>query len=350
MQYAQIADKYQYFCGGDIHSDKTYFKVLDKSGKVVLKKNLPNNFSLLKEFLKPLGGSTAVGVESNYNYYWIADGCARENIPFYLGHAYYMKAIAANKNKNDSIDAKTIADLMRANLFPLAYPYPEEMRAVRDLLRRRHYFVRIRSALYTHTKMTLHQQAVHGFKTSWIKDKAERENIIHTLENDIVQKNISTDLDFVKYLDLQIDNLEKLIVNMVKKQNHEEYALLMTIPGVGPMTSLIIIYETHDISRFKTEQKFASYCRVVKPERMSNGIRKKGMNPKMGNPHLKWAFGQILSHARKTSDEIDKLYLKLERKHGKKKARAVMAHKFNTAAYFMLKDKTEFDLQRFLNR
>jgi transposase len=260
-----------------------------------------------------------------------------------------MKAIAANKNKNDSIDAKTIADLMRANLFPLAYPYPEEMRAVRDLLRRRHYFVRIRSALYTHTQLTLHQQGVHDFKHSLIKDKIGRENIIHTIENDIVQKNISTDLDFIKYLDVQIDDLEKLIIKMVKNQNHEEYVLLMTIPGAGQMTALIIIYETHDIARFRTQQKYASYCRVVKPERMSNGVRKKGMNPKMGNPYLKWAYGQILNHARKSSEEIDRLYLKLERKHGKKKARAVMAHKFNTAAYFMLKNKTAFNMEMFLN-
>jgi transposase len=349
MQYAKISNQFKYFCGGDLHSDKTYFKVLDQSGKIVLKKNLANNFSLLKDFLKPVVGDVAIGVESNYNYYWIADGCARENIPFYLGHAYYMRAIASNKNKTDSIDAQSIADLMRANLFPLAYPYPEEMRAVRDLLRRRHYFVRIRSALYTHTQMTMHQQGIHSFNHSLLKDKVERENIIHNIENNMVQKNISTDLNFVKYLDKEIDVLEKSIIEMVKNQSHKEYVLLETIPGVGPMTALIIIYETHDISRFKTHQKYASYCRVVKPERTSNGIKKKSGNPKMGNPYLKWAYGQILHNARTASDSIDKFYIKLERKYGKKKARAIMAHKFNTASYFMLKNKTVFDMEMFLN-
>ena len=103
MQYAQISSQFKFFCGGDIHSDKSYFKVLDQSGKVVLKKNLPNNFALLKDFLKPVMGDVAIGVESNYNYYWIADGCAKGDIPFFLGHAYYMKAIAANKNKGKVI-------------------------------------------------------------------------------------------------------------------------------------------------------------------------------------------------------------------------------------------------------
>lgn len=349
MQYAEISNQFKYFCGGDIHSDKSYFKVLDQSGKVILKKNLPNNFALLKDFLKPVLGNVAIGVESNYNYYWIADGCTRGDIPFFLGHAYYMKAIAANKNKTDSIDAKTIADLMRSNLFPLAYPYPEDMRAVRDLLRRRHYFVRIRSALYTHTQMTMHQQGIHSFKHSLLKDKVERENIINNFENTTVQQSISTDLNFVKYLDNEIDVLEKSILDKVKLQSHKAYALLNTIPGVGPMTALNIIYETHEISRFKTHQKYASYCRVVKPERISNGVKKKSGNPKMGNPYLKWAFGQILHSARNPSEDIDKLYLKFERKSGKKKARAIMAHKFNTTAYFMLKNETAFDMDRFLN-
>jgi transposase len=349
MQYAKISNQFKYFCGGDIHSDKSYFNVVDQTGKVVLKKNLPNNFALLKDFLNPVMGDVAIGVESNYNYYWIADGCAKEDIPFYLGHAYYMKAIAANKNKTDSIDAKTIAHLMRANLFPLAYPYPEQMRAVRDLLRRRHYFVRIRSALYTHTQMTMHQQGVHSFKHSLLRDKTEREFIIDHFDNNIVQQNITTDLNFVKYLDKEIEILEKTISEQVKLQKHTEYALLTTIPGVGLMTALNIIYETHDISRFKTHQKFASYCRVVKPERVSNGVKKKSGNPKMGNPYLKWAFGQILHSARNASEPIDKHYLKLERKSGKKKARAIMAHKFNTTAYFMLKNGNAFDMKQFLN-
>ncbi len=349
MQYAKISNQFQYFCGGDIHSDKSYFKVLDQSGKVVLKKNLPNNFALLKDFLKPVMGDVAVGVESSYNYYWIADGCVKENIPFFLGHAYYMKAIAANKNKTDTIDAQTIAHLMRANLFPLAYPYPEDMRAVRDLLRRRHYFVRIRSALYTHTQMTMHQQGIHSFKHSLLKDKLERENIINNFRNAVVQQNITADLNFVKYLDKEIDLLEKSIIEQVKTQIHNIYALLLTIPGVGPMTALNVIYETHNISRFKTHQKYASYCRVVKPVRISNGVKKKSGNPKMGNPYLKWAFGQILHNARMACEDIDKFYLKLERKNGKKKARAIMAHKFNTTAFFMWKNETAFDRDRFLN-
>jgi hypothetical protein len=70
----------------------------------------------------------------------------------------------------------------------------------------------------------------------------------------------------------------------------------------------------------------------------------------MGNPYLKWAFGGILHNARMSAEEIDKYYLRLEKKYGKKKARAIMAHKFNTTAYFILKNEIPFDMEKFLNR
>ena len=95
--------------------------------------------------LHPFLPNVVVGCESTYSYYWLADGCHEHRIPFYLGHALYMKAISANKQKNDKLDARTIAELLRTNFFPEAYPYPREMRPTRDLLRRRHRLVRIRA-------------------------------------------------------------------------------------------------------------------------------------------------------------------------------------------------------------
>jgi transposase len=67
-------------------------------------------------------------------WYWIADLCAKEGIKFVLGHALYMKAIHGGKAKNDRIDAKKIAVLLRGGMIPIAYVYPHEMRSTRDLL------------------------------------------------------------------------------------------------------------------------------------------------------------------------------------------------------------------------
>lgn len=350
MQYAKISHKYQYFCGGDMHAKTTYFVVLDRSGHCKLKGNLANRFDGFKDFISPFQDQVVVGVEANFNYPWLYDGCRKDRIPFLLGHAPYMRAIAGNKKKNDRLDAQTIANLMRTNFFPVGYAFPKEMRDVRDLLRRRHYFVRQRSSLITHSKLTFYQQGITDNPDAVFKNKQHREELCHLLSEEELRLSLNSNIQVISFLDDIIAFLEKTILQRVKKHHHESFALLQTIPGVGEMTALIIIYETCDISRFKNHQNYASYARVVKPERMSNGVLKKGGNPKMGNPYLKWAFGQILYQARMAHPDIDHYYLKLERSCSKKKARAIMAHKFNTAAYFILKNQSAFDLDKFLNR
>jgi len=64
-----------------------------------------------------------------FSWYWIADLCAQLDIAFVLGHALYMKAIHGGKTKNDKIDSKKIASLLRAKTLPVAYPYPAATRS-----------------------------------------------------------------------------------------------------------------------------------------------------------------------------------------------------------------------------
>lgn len=77
-----------------------------------------------------------VGCECTFSWYWLADLCLQEQIPFVLGHALYMKAIHGGKKKNDKIDSDKITMLLRGGMFPIAYVYPAGMRETRDLLRR----------------------------------------------------------------------------------------------------------------------------------------------------------------------------------------------------------------------
>ena len=87
-------------------------------------------------------------------WYWVADWCAEQDIDFILGHALYMKAIHGGKTKNEKVDSYKIAKLLRGGNFPMAYEYPQEMRATRDLLRRRSRLVRYSGELKAHVKNT----------------------------------------------------------------------------------------------------------------------------------------------------------------------------------------------------
>jgi transposase len=154
MQYRKIHA--EFYCGVDVHPKKSYLCVLDKSGEKRLAVNLKNNFDNFKETVNPFLPNLALGCESTYSYYWLADGCSKAGIQFYLGHALYMKAISGNRQKHDPLDAKTIANLLRTSYFPEAFPYPQEMRATSDLLGRRHRLVRLRAEAFSHIQMVAH--------------------------------------------------------------------------------------------------------------------------------------------------------------------------------------------------
>jgi transposase len=345
MELATMNTKY--VCGIDLHSTKMYICVMDKEGNIQLHRNMPNDFKLFNNLIDKYKNSLSVGVESMHSYYWLADACKENKIPFYLGHAYYMKAIHGGKKKNDKIDSKKIADLMRSNHLPVGYVYPKEMRSTRDLLRRRTRFMKIRAEAYAHIQ-TIFRQHCMNITPKDVKDKENRRELINRFDDVYLRRNIELNLDLIDFFDPKLNKIERAIRAQAKEYNRTMHNLLLTMPGIGDMMSLVILYEIGDINRFASAQKFSSYCRLVKCERESGGKRYKGGNQKIGNPYLKWAIGEIIIHAPRTSPVIDKYYQHLINKNGKKKAKAIMNHKFGVAIYYMLKNKQGFDEQRFI--
>ena len=342
--------KSEFYCGVDAHSRKSHVCIMDNAGKILAQKNIQNNFQTFKEFLNPFLPDVSVGCESTYTYYWISDGCKKNNIPFYLGHALYMKAISGDKIKNDPLNAKTIADLMRTNFLPEAYPYPEKMRPTRDLLRRRHRLVHLRAEAITHIQLISHQNAIEGIDGALIKDREQWDEIARIFKEYNMASTIQTDLDVINSLTPVIKSVEKEIRDNAIYHNPKDFLILKTAPGIGEILGLIILYETHNIGRFPRHQNYASYSRVVRCEQISNGKVTGRKHNKMGNPYLKWAFNAMIIPARKSSESISKYYQRLESRYGKPRAKARLAHKFCKAVYYMLKNKAPFNEKKFFGR
>jgi hypothetical protein len=94
--------------------------ILDSAGNVVFHKNMAAGSEPLLRAIAPYREDFVIGVECIFTWYWLADLCAQENIPFVLGHALYMKAIHGGKAKSDKIDSFKIAKILRGGDFPLA--------------------------------------------------------------------------------------------------------------------------------------------------------------------------------------------------------------------------------------
>jgi len=197
---------HKFYCGIDLHARTMYLCVLNQEGEILLHRNMKAAPEPFLKAITPYREDLVVCVECIFTWYWLADLCAREGIPFVLGHALYMKAIHGGKAKNDKIDAHKIAVLLRGGMLPQAYVYPAEMRATRDLLRRRMYLTRKRADLLTHVQNTNSQYNLPeiGKKIAY---KSNRDGVAERFPDPAVQKSIEVDIALISQYDQLLRDL-----------------------------------------------------------------------------------------------------------------------------------------------
>src|SRR2546426_3966754 len=264
--------QHPFYCGIDLHARTMYLCILNQDGEILVHRNMPAGPEPFLKAIAPYREDIVIAVECIFTWYWLADLCAREDIPFVLGHALYMKAIHGGKAKHDKIDAHKIAVLLRGGMLPQAYVYPAEMRATRDLLRRRMHLTHKRAELLAHVQNTNSQYNLPAIGKK-IAYKANRDGVAERFADPAVQKSIEVDLALITYYDELLGNVELSILKTARHHDAHTLYLLQTVPGIGKILSLVLLYEIHDIERFPRVQDFVSYCRLVKCARESAGQR-----------------------------------------------------------------------------
>jgi transposase len=321
--------------------------ILDAAGEILLERKLETTPEAFLETIAPYREDLVVACECIFTWYWLADLCAKEKIAFVLGHALYMKAIHGGKAKNDKIDAHKIAVLLRGGMLPQAYVYPPGMRETRDLLRRRLHLMRKRGQLLAHLQNLTHAYNRGSFEKR-IAYPSNREGVIeHFAGEPMVQANVALDLALLERYDALLADLELQLVRQAKREAPRGFHLLRSIPGIGKVLAMTIVYELHDVHRFERVQEFASYARLVKCAKESAGKRKGTSGAKMGNVHLKWAFSEAAVLLVRHSAEGKRLLARLAKRHGKGKALSILAHKIGRAAYYVLLREKPFDAKKF---
>src|SRR5262245_15444539 len=242
-------NQHPYDCGIDLHARSMYVCIVNHAGEILLHRNMKAAPEPFLKAIAPYRAELVVAVECMFTWYWLADLCAHEGIAFVLGHALSMKAIHGGKAKNDKIDSQKIAVLLRGGLLPQASVYPAQMRATRDLLRRRTHLMRKRAELLAHVHNTNSQYNLPeiGKKIAY---KANRDGVAERFADPAVQKSIEVDLALITYYDQLLGDVELAIVKAAKYHNAHTLYLLQTIPGIGKLLSLVLLYEIHDIDRF----------------------------------------------------------------------------------------------------
>ena len=347
MKYYQSTTEFN--CGIDLHAHQMYVCLMDRQGNKLLHTNVRNNdFAYFLQRVEPYRHDLTVCCECMFGWYWLADACQAAGLKFVLAHALYLKAIHGGKNKNDRIDSEKLAHLLRTSLIPPAYVYPADKRPLRALLRQRIYYVwsradllaRIQSHQLAHNRPALRQTRPN--RDPW------EQGLLAAEPDPVRQLALQNDLAIIRHYDTQITALEEQLNRLTKVAAPRDYALLQTVPGIGEHLGMTILYEIGDIERFPTVKDFLSYCRLVKGTVASAGKIKGLRGAKLGNPYLRWAFGEAAIIAKRDRQIIGPLAQRLEARMGgnKFKANTVLAIKLARAVYFMLRGHTVFDPDR----
>jgi transposase len=346
MRYYE--SQHKWYCGIDLHARTMHVCVLDAQGNVVLDTNLPCSPTAFLAAVAPFRSGVIIGCECMFGWYWLSDLCAKEKLPFVVGHALYMKLIHGAKAKNDKIDANKIARLLRGGNFPLAYVYPKGMRETRDLLRRRNFLVRQRSGLFTHLQILNAQYNLPPFpkKLANAGNRLEM-NVAQRFAEPSVHKSAAVDLAVIDCLDAQVAELELYLTRTAKVDDVQTFHRLQTIPGVGKILALVLLYEIHDIKRFASCGQFLSYCRLVRCGHESDGKQLGSGGRKIGNAQLRWAFAEAACLFLRQSERAKRWKQKQQSKRGEGRALAILAARLGRAVYHMWRKGEAFDEARF---
>jgi transposase len=329
------------YCGIDLHANNNYVAILDGNLKTVLEKKCHNELGEVLKILEPFREELeGVAVESTWNWYWLVDGLMDAGHRAHLTNTWAVKRYEGLKYTDDRHDARWLAHLLALGILPEGYIYPKEERGHRDLLRRRGFLVEKR------TSMLLAMRGAYechtGERTSsnevkrWSEEDVERE-----LVDPAVRLGLTCLLESVHVLDHQVQAIEKWLLPRARLR--DEFGLLKTVWGVGKILALTVMYEVGDIGRFPKVGNFASYCRCVKSDWLSDGKRKGSGNSKNGNPYLSWAFSEAAHFAVRHHEQARHFYQRKKARTNGIIAIRALAHKLARAAYYVMRDQVVFD-------
>ena len=246
------------------------------------------------------------------------------------------------KYTDDHSDARWLAHILRLGVLPVGYIYPKEERAVRDLLRKRSQLVRQRTANLLSIRNLIPRNTGSSISSNRIK-LLKAEEVESLLGNADQVLAAQSNLWVLRCLEEQIAKLERVVKERVKLRPQFRY--LKTVDGIGEILALTLMLET-GVGRFPTVGNFASYCRCVGSEKISNGKRKGRGNTKNGNKYLAWAFVEAANFAVRYNPFIRRFYQRKKAKSNGIVAIKAVAHKLARACYYIMRDEVPFDVGR----
>jgi transposase len=336
--------KMKLYAAIDLHSDNNVTVVIDEQDQVVYQKRLANDVAMIVEQLSVYRASLqGIVVESTYNWYWLVDGLMEQGYKVHLANTAAIQQYEGLKYTDDHSDARWLAHILRLGVLPEGYIYPRADRPVRDLLRKRSQVVRQRTTNLLSIQNLMARNTGSSLSANQIKG-LDVQQVDELLPNGDLALAVKANLSVMCSADEQTKVLERTVTQRVKLR--PQFSFLKTVPGIGQILALTIMLETGDIRRFSSVGNFASYCRCVGSQKISNGKKKGKGNTKNGNKYLAWAFVEAANFAIRFNAKIKSFYQRKKAKTQGVVAIKAVAHKLCRACYYIMRDRVAFDVTK----
>lgn len=323
-------------CGLDVHKDSTYATILDSKGSILNQTRMDNDkvLSFLDDY-----DIDRIGMEASNQVSSLYRKLTRKGYSVSVSHPKKTRYIAEAKIKNDRIDSVAIAELVRLDALPKAYMPDEDMANLREKIRRRAFLVRERVRLKVKVKSILTYEGIRpSFEYGLFTNKGME--WLHSLDLEPIESY----LRIIKPLDEEIKLISKHLKELAGSD--EDVKLLMTVPGVGYYTALLVKSEVGDINRFSDGERLCSYAGIVPSTHASGRSIRHGSITKEGSKWLRWAMVEAaMTHVHKHDTHITKAYHRIAERRGKQVATVAAARKLLMCCYSVLKNRKPYQDQ-----
>jgi len=330
--------------GVDLHTRQQAIAMLDTETGELIEKTLKHDGDEVRKFYSALPGQVLVGIEATGSMHWFLELVEELGIQGKVGHPAKIRAAEPRRQKHDRRDAALLLKLQVENRFPSIWMPSSELRDLRALLMHRHQWVRMRTRVQNALQAMALAHGLRRGKTLWSQLGQHTIGSL-PLPPHAAHRRTSL-LALYREFSAQIEELDERVMDHA--QQRPGARLLMTHPGVGPVTALATDVFLGDPARFADGKAVVSYVGMIPSEYSSGGQQRLGGLSKQGNPFLRFLWCEAAIHAVRRDPELQRFYRRKLAQKGLGKARVAAARKLGVRLYIMLRD--QIDYQEFCRR
>ena len=325
--------------GCDFHTRYQQIAMAEETtGELLLERRLDHESGEAHSFYRSLQKPVRVGIEATGPIHWFERLLAELGRELWIGDSAKIRASEVRKQKTDERDARLILDLMLAKRFPKIWvPTPAE-RDLRQLLWHRHKLVRLRTMLGNQLHFLAMSQGLCRKKKLFTKKG--RVELVSLGLAPWARRRREELLKLLDQLDPPIAELDRAV--MEEAQRRDDAVLLMTHPGIGPVTSLAFVLTIGTVTRFCCSRKLVSYLGLNPTEESSGGRRRLGGISKQGNTMVRWLLIETVHHAVRQDPALRQDYQRLKFRRGHAVAKVAIARKLAVRMYWMLRSGADY--------